>query len=65
MAKLRHLARMIPEYADAMEKTGIIQGSNPKEWFGSLYPISIEKWMGIEVFRDGKWIVYAIVNHKK
>ena len=62
-AKLRHLARMNPSYADAMESIGIEIGGDPKEWFGSIYPIKKENWLKIEVLRNNEWINYAIILH--
>jgi len=64
-AKLRHKTHMHPIVADSMEKVGIQQGANPKEWLGSLYPIHKKHWLGIEIFKDGEWKKFEIENARK
>lgn len=59
-AKLRHKANMYPEFADAMEETGVELGGNPLEWYGSLTPISIDTWIRAEVFMEGGWTEYVV-----
>lgn len=56
-AKLKHEANMDLTVAKAFEETGLIQGSNPKEWYGSLQPIGINRWIRAEVLKDNKWIL--------
>jgi hypothetical protein len=59
-SKLRHAAKMDSKMANTMENTGIKQGGRPSEWFGSLYPITINRWIRAEVYKDGEWVEYAI-----
>jgi len=64
-AKLRHKIKMDSDLADRMEEIGIEQGANPKEWYGSLYPISNKHWMGFEIFEGGEWKKTEVENAKK
>lgn len=45
-----------------MEEVGLDKGASPKEWFGSLKPISAEYWIKAEVYKDGEWVQYKIFN---
>jgi hypothetical protein len=56
-AKLKHKANMDLTAAKAFEETGLIQGSNSKEWYGSLQPIVLNRWIRAEVLKDNKWIL--------
>ena len=38
----------------ALESTGIERGANPNDWYGSLVPIPITEWVGVEVYSN-KW----------
>jgi hypothetical protein len=59
-AKLRHLAKMNTTMADSMESVGLKQDANPSEWYGSLTPIDINRWIKAEVYRNGEWIEYDV-----
>lgn len=60
--KLKYIAKMNLQYAKSMEQVGFDRGANPKEWFGSLKPITRENWIKAEVYKDGKWVEYKIFN---
>jgi hypothetical protein len=60
--KLKHIAKMNLQYAKVMEEVGVEKGASPKEWFGSLKPITIEYWIKAEIYKDGEWIEYRIFN---
>ena len=56
--KLKHVAKIDRQSSLEMEATGISCGARPKEWFGSLYPITNDRWIKAEVFKNGEWTVY-------
>ncbi|RXR17360.1 hypothetical protein EQG63_11265 [Flavobacterium amnicola] len=58
--KIKHLAKMDLTYAESMVKAGIEMGGKQSEWFGSLYPIGIERWIKAEVYKNGEWIEYDV-----
>jgi|GEM_PF-5529299 len=58
--KIKHLANMNLRFAKEMENSGIKMGGNPKEWFGSLEPITRENWIKAEVYNNGEWIDYPM-----
>jgi hypothetical protein len=60
--KLKYLAKMNLAFASEMERVGISQGGNPKEWFGSMQPITTAKWIKAEVYKNGEWIEYKVFN---
>lgn len=55
-AKLKHVSRINPNNSAFLEKLGKERGANPAQWFGSMYPIGIDQWIKIELYRDEKWI---------
>lgn len=57
-AKLKHEANMDFKAAQGFEKTGLLQGANSNEWYGSLTPIRKSRWIKAEVFKDGEWKLY-------
>lgn len=59
-AKLIHIARMNERFAYEMEKVGIEKGGRPRDWYGSLTPISINRWIRAEVLRGDKWEEYEV-----
>jgi hypothetical protein len=60
--KLIHKIRMAKIIALSLEMAGIKMGAQPSDWYGSLYPIDISKWIKAEVYRDGQWIQHKIFN---
>jgi hypothetical protein len=56
--KLIHIARISSGTVDFLEDRGRTMGGEPSEWFGSMYPIGIEKWIRAEIFVDGEWVEY-------
>lgn len=62
-SKLKHLAKMNLEIAGAMENVGIEAGGNPSEWFGSLTPIDINRWIRAEVYENGEWVEYDVFEY--
>lgn len=61
-AKLKHTANMDKNMTYRMEQTGIEQGGRPSDWFGSLYPITINRWIRAETYINGKWVEYAVFD---
>lgn len=57
--KLKHVIRIDCEKAKLLEDIGIERGANPLEWYGSLYPIGMDQWIKIEVYKNGEWIEYT------
>lgn len=57
--KLKHLIRIESKKAQQLEDIGIERGANPLEWYGSLFPIGIDQWIKIEIYKNGKWIEYT------
>lgn len=60
--KLIHKIRMAKEIALSLEEVGIEMGASPSDWYGSLYPIDISKWIKAEVYRNGEWIEQKVFN---
>jgi hypothetical protein len=58
--KLIYSARISSADVDFLEHRGRTMGGEPSEWFGSLYPIGMEKWIKAETFIDGEWVEYRI-----
>jgi hypothetical protein len=56
--KLIHIARISSDTVNFLEHRGRTMGGEPSEWFGSIYPIAIEKWIRAETFVDGEWVEY-------
>jgi hypothetical protein len=54
--KLRHVARITSDNTTFLEKLGKERGANPTEWFGSMYPIGLDQWIKIEIYKNGEWI---------
>lgn len=46
--------------ASALESSGLNKNANPKEWFTSFKPISIDYWIKAEILVDGKWVDYEV-----
>tara|TARA_B110000091_G_C13720582_1_gene434582 strand:+ start:713 stop:1171 length:459 start_codon:yes stop_codon:yes gene_type:complete len=44
----------------ALESSGLNQNANPKEWFTSFKPISIDYWIKAEIWVEGKWVDYEV-----
>ena len=62
--KLKHKLKMEKNTAYVLEKVGLEMGGHPSDWYGSLYPIGINRWIKAEVYRNGQWIDYKIFNIK-
>lgn len=58
--KAVHIGKMDVRYAERMVEVGIKQGAKPSEWFGSLYPIPMDRWIKAEVYRNGEWVEYEV-----
>ncbi|CAM4387925.1 hypothetical protein [Flavobacterium terrigena] len=58
--KLVHIAKMNPTFAEQMVRVGVEQGGKPSEWFGSLYPITKDKWIKAEIYKNGEWVEYKV-----
>lgn len=54
--QIKKIACMDLNIARRMENAGLELGANPNDWFGSLSPIDMNRWITAEVFRDDKWV---------
>jgi hypothetical protein len=52
---LKRLSRMSLKTARSLWTAGINAGADPTEWFGTFDPVPREKWMAVQVFKDGTW----------
>jgi hypothetical protein len=53
--RLWRAARMTRKTAEALAETGIEQGADPLQWFGSLVDIPLDETVSIEVYQNDEW----------
>lgn len=58
--RIKKIVSMDPNIARRMENIGLELGANQNDWYGSLSPIDINRWIRAEVFKDGKWVEYDV-----
>lgn len=54
--ELKKLARMPSGMAAGLYESAREQGANPNEWYGSLEPVPMSKWVAVQRFDGGQWI---------
>ena len=62
--QIKKIANMDPKIAQRMEYVGLTLGASKNDWFGSLSPIDINRWIKAEVYKDGKWIEYDVFEEE-
>ncbi len=52
----RAAAHLTKERFEGLERSGRDSGSNPDEWFATFAPVPRNRWLAVEVFKDGRWL---------
>lgn len=60
--QIKKLANMDLKIAQQMEFVGKELVANQNDWFGSLSPIDINRWIRAEVYKDGEWVEYDVFD---
>jgi len=54
-SRLQRIARLHPDMASELEKLGRSIGSNPFDWWGSIFPVPLKLWVSVQELKDGAW----------
>lgn len=60
--QIKKIANMNPKIANQMEYVGAELGAYQNDWYGSLSPIDINRWIRAEVYKDGEWVEYDVFD---
>jgi hypothetical protein len=53
---LKELSGMPGKHAEGLYREAIKRGSRPGQWWGTFDPVPREKWIAVQVYRDGQWV---------
>jgi hypothetical protein len=55
---LKRAAGIKTKTAQGLETAAIRDGASPKDWRGTFDSVPREKWVSVEVFRNGAWVPF-------
>jgi hypothetical protein len=58
--RLKTLSRMSRHMAQSLERVAVSLGSNPYDWWGTLFPVPSEQWESIEEYGNGEWKPFGV-----
>ena len=62
---LKRAAGIKTKTAQNLETAAIRGGASPKDWRGTFDSVPREKWLSIEVFRNGGWVPFEDGSERK
>ena len=49
-------------FIQGLEEVPLKQGAKPSDWFGSLFPITSDNFIKVEIFNGKNWVLYENKN---
>jgi len=53
--RLKKLAHIHPEMAHGLENIAYEHGANPFDWWGTIFPVTVDQWESVQVLKDEVW----------
>jgi hypothetical protein len=54
-SRLQRIAHIHPDMVRELDQHGLEIGSNPFDWWGSIFPVPMKLWVSVQELKDGAW----------